>query len=120
MALPDADYYAFDDVASRVRSLSDTAQQGTTLELLEQLAGRYRHETMMMQALRFQCTCSTDRVAAVMMHLSADELTEMIDDPGYGEVVCHFCAHAYRFEAEALRLMIEEQHPIAASPIGEA
>ena len=42
MALPDADPYAFDDVARRVRALSDIPWEGSITDLVSTLAGSYR------------------------------------------------------------------------------
>ena len=120
LALPDADPYAFDEVARRVRALSDQPWQGNMLDLLTHLSGDYRHETMLMQDLRYDCTCSTERVAGVLISLGVDELRSMAADPGYGEIVCHYCNHAYRFEEEALLLMADGLQPIEATPLGEA
>ncbi len=120
LALPDADPYAFDEVARRVRRLSDEPWHGNMLELLSHLAGDYRHETMLMQDLRYDCTCNTERVARVLISLGADELRSMASDPGYGEIVCHYCNHAYRFEEDALLLMADGLQPIAEKPLGEA
>jgi molecular chaperone Hsp33 len=120
MALPDADPYAFDDVARRVRSLSATPWRGDTVDLLRMLVGDYRHETMLMQDVRFECLCSTERVAGVLSSLGAPELRTMAQDPGFGQVVCHFCNHAYRFEADALLLMADGLEPIQDLPLGEA
>jgi len=120
MALPDADPYAFDDVARRVRKLSETPFEGEMVDLLNELTGNYRHETMLMQDLRFACSCSTEAVARVLISLGSEELRSMALDPGHAEIVCHYCNHAYRFEEEALRLMADELEPITDLPLGEA
>ena len=120
LALPGADPYAFDDVAMRVRALSDAPFDGNAKDLLEHLAGNYETETTAVEDLRFDCNCSQDRVTRVLISLGGEELLSLAEDPGYGEVVCHFCNHAYRFEEEALRLMAEGLEPIQGSPVGEA
>lgn len=90
------------------------------IDLLNHLSGSYRHETMLMQDLRFHCSCSTEAVARVLISLGANELLSMAEDPGHAEIVCHYCNHAYRFEEQALRLMADELEPITAEPMGEA
>ena len=120
MALPDADPYAFDDVARRVRALSDTPWEGSITDLVSTLAGSYRHETMAMQAFRFECPCTTEAVARVLISLGPEELISMALDPGHAEIVCHYCNHAYRFEEQALRLMADDLQPIEDAPLGEA
>ena len=120
MALPDADPYAFDAVARRVRALSDTPWEGSITDLVSTLAGSYRHETMAMQAFRFECPCTTEAVARVLISLGPEELISMALDPGHAEIVCHYCNHAYRFEEQALRLMADDLQPIEDAPLGEA
>ena len=120
LALPDADPYAFDDVARRIRALSDEPWEAEMGDLLNHLSGSYRHETMLMQDLRFDCSCSTEAVARVLISLGAGELVSMAEDPGHAEIICHYCNHAYRFEEQALRLMADELEPITAASMGEA
>lgn len=55
--------------------------------------------------LFFRCTCSRERVRATLLALGAAELREMLREPGYGEVTCHFCNEVYRFEPAELQEM---------------
>jgi molecular chaperone Hsp33 len=120
LALPDADPYAFDEVARRVRLLSETPWEGSVKELADELCGDHGYEILLMQELNFDCMCSEERVTKVLISLGPGELRSIAEDPGYGEIICHFCNHAYRFEKQALLLMADRLEPITAKSIGEA
>jgi molecular chaperone Hsp33 len=89
--------------------------------VLGELAGPYPMELMEAGAVQFSCRCSTDTVTGVLAAIGAAEIEAMIKDPGYAEITCHFCNHSYRFEKEALQLLLDQsQPPIPGEPIGEA
>ena len=47
---------------------------------------------------RFACTCSRERVRAMIQHLGAQEAEEIIAERGDIEVGCEFCGQQYRFD----------------------
>lgn len=51
------------------------------------------------RALDFQCPCSRERVANVLVSLGPDELQAMVAEPEPVEVRCQFCNQVYRFDA---------------------
>jgi molecular chaperone Hsp33 len=121
LALPDADPFAFDEVAARVRRVSDAPVVGDIREVLAGLAGDYPVELMEAGAVQFNCRCSTETVTGVLVAIGAVELKDMIRDPGHAEITCHFCNHTYRFEKEALQLLLDQsQPPIVGESLGEA
>lgn len=50
-------------------------------------------------ALSFRCSCSRDRVAAMMRMLGRDEVHSILADQGKVEVTCEFCRKRYVFDA---------------------
>lgn len=48
---------------------------------------------------RFACTCSRERVAAMLQGLGREEVEGLIDERGAVEVGCEFCGQQYRFDA---------------------
>lgn len=50
------------------------------------------------QAPRFGCTCSRERVAAMLVSLGAEEAESIIAERGQIEVGCDFCGQQYRFD----------------------
>jgi molecular chaperone Hsp33 len=48
---------------------------------------------------RFACTCSRQRVSAMLRGLGRDEVESLIIERGIAEVACDFCGAEYRFDA---------------------
>ncbi len=48
---------------------------------------------------RFACTCSRQRVAAMLQNLGAGEAQEILAEQGQIEIGCDFCGAQYRFDA---------------------
>lgn len=48
---------------------------------------------------RFACTCSRQRVAAMLQNLGAGESQEILAEQGQIEIGCDFCGAQYRFDA---------------------
>ena len=70
------------------------------------------------QGPRFACTCSRERVAAMLVSLGADEVESVIAERGSIEVGCDFCGQQYRFDAiDAAQLFTgaDKQPPSSSS-----
>ncbi|MDR3066414.1 MULTISPECIES: Hsp33 family molecular chaperone HslO [Comamonas] len=62
------------------------------------------------QAPRFACTCSRDRVAAMLVSLGEEEVDSIVAERGKIEVGCDFCGQQYQFDAiDAARLFTDVQ-----------
>ncbi|MFN3732775.1 Hsp33 family molecular chaperone HslO [Comamonas testosteroni] len=62
------------------------------------------------QAPRFACTCSRDRVVAMLTSLGEEEVESIVAERGKIEVGCDFCGQQYQFDAiDAARLFTEVQ-----------
>ncbi len=62
------------------------------------------------QAPRFACTCSRDRVVAMLTSLGEEEVESIVAERGKVEVGCDFCGQQYHFDAiDAARLFTEVQ-----------
>lgn len=62
------------------------------------------------QAPRFACTCSRDRVVAMLTSLGEEEVESIVAERGKVEVGCDFCGQQYQFDAiDAARLFTEVQ-----------
>lgn len=103
LGLPDHDPYAFDAVGRMVRSLPLTASAET---LLAELAGDFAVEVLDEQPLEFRCRCSLERASSTLLLLGEADLLSLAAEPGYAEITCHYCGHNYRFEKDALTLLV--------------
>lgn len=50
------------------------------------------------RALRFSCTCSRERVQAMLVSLGEDEAMAAAAATGVAEIVCEFCGRSYHFD----------------------
>lgn len=61
----------------------------------------YSHEDVRLfdpRPLAFRCSCSPDRVAAMLRMLGYDEVRAILAERGLVEVGCEFCGASYRFD----------------------
>jgi molecular chaperone Hsp33 len=109
-----------EDAWTRIQHL--TATLGDT-ELLttapEQLLYRLYHEESVRlfepRPLAFGCSCSRERVEAMLRALGRDEVEATLEDrDGEIEVICEFCAQRYTFDR------IDAEHLLSASPAASA
>lgn len=117
--MPDqhADRQTNDDQWQTLETLAGTLTTEELLNLpLDTILYRLFHETPPQLAqpveLRFACTCSRDRVEAMLLSLGRAELQAMLDEQGEADVRCDFCRENQHFDADQLRMLIQA----AASP----
>lgn len=60
------------------------------------------------QIVKFNCSCSFDRVLGALKMLGVDELEDMIIKDGGAEATCHFCGKTYRANIDHLNELIED------------
>lgn len=63
---------------------------------------------------RFQCRCSTDRVATMLLSLGEAELRETLAEEGQVEVRCDFCLAYYRYDEVDIEALLT--NPVARAP----
>lgn len=83
---------------------TDMILQGATpLDMLKTALGSFEVEVLETRDVRFQCTCSRERVLTMLGGLEPAELEQMIAD-GTGERVnCHVCNTSYDVSVDELR-----------------
>lgn len=60
------------------------------------------------QPLTFQCRCSRDRAADILVSLGQAELESMVREHGEAEMRCEFCAEVYRFNRAELEEILRD------------
>lgn len=64
--------------------------------------------------LRFECTCSQERVVGLVASLGADEVRSMLHEDQGAELRCHFCSQVYHLSTQELEQVLERlEHPPA-------
>ena len=67
--------------------------------------------------LRFACSCSRERVAAMLESLGPGEARAAVID-GSAEIHCEFCGQAYRFAPEEIEALFSRPVPEGRAPEG--
>ncbi|UCE32391.1 MAG: Hsp33 family molecular chaperone HslO [Burkholderiales bacterium] len=91
------------DAWNRVQHLADTITADELLRLapeqvLRRLFWQERPEAMDSRACEFACSCTRERVAAMLRMLGRDEVESILDERGQIDVHCEFCNTHYRFD----------------------
>jgi molecular chaperone Hsp33 len=91
--------------------LSDTPEA-----LLHKLFWQENFKTLDQRSLRFSCTCSRDKVGAMLKMLGRAEVESILAEQGEIKTQCDFCNTEYRFDpVDAAAVFIEGVMPPAAS-----
>lgn len=116
--MPDqhADHATNNEHWNTLETLAATLTTAELLELpLDTILHRLFHETPPDLAqpvdLHFACTCSRDRVEAMLQSLGIQELQALLDEQGGADVRCEFCRHNQHFDAAALQALMAAVAP---------
>ena len=95
--------------SARLADISRRLDRGVTLDQLvaDALEG-LPYDVHEMFPVRFSCSCSKERVGAILGGFSKKELEEMLSEREVIEVRCHFCNEIYRFTEEEVEELIRK------------
>ncbi|MEE4250951.1 MAG: Hsp33 family molecular chaperone HslO, partial [Alcanivoracaceae bacterium] len=96
-----------------VVTLADTLSMEELLDLpAETVLHRLFHETPPQVTtptpLRFQCTCSRDKVTDTLLSLGRTELQAILDEQGSATISCDFCSRDEHFDRVDLGQLIHQ------------
>ena len=102
----------------------------TSDELLSLSPDEISHRLFWQEALehyapltpRFQCTCSRERIAKMLISLGQEEVDSIINEQGSVSVTCEFCGRKYSFDpVDAAHLFVVgiESSPTATLADGQ-
>lgn len=106
-----------DDSWERAQALAATITDSELLTLSSQeVIRRLFHEEDLRlfdaEPVAFHCTCSNERVGAMLRSLGRDEVMDVVRSEGQVEVTCQFCNKRYVFDAvDAEQLFAGEGSP---------
>lgn len=111
-----------EDGWNRASALFDTLRPDELLQWpAETLLTRLFHEEGVRllgdKPLRFACSCSRERVAAMLQSLGLAEARATVIG-GSAQVRCEFCGQAYRFGPEEIEALFSQRGPEAPAPGG--
>ncbi|WP_417599061.1 Hsp33 family molecular chaperone HslO [Oceanospirillum sp.] len=112
----EADLNAWEHAVSLAETIKD--EELAELPFEELLHRLYHQEEVRIFAaspLRFNCTCSEERVKNALVSMGKEELNEVIREQGAVESKCQFCNTLYRFSAADIETLFD--NPDAPSPV---
>ncbi|MCA1322089.1 Hsp33 family molecular chaperone HslO [Bacillus tianshenii] len=80
----------------------------TPEELLNEILGAENVKFLETLPVEFKCQCSKERFERAIISLGEKEITEIIEEDGQAEAMCHFCNSSYKFSKEELESMREQ------------
>lgn len=102
--LPEAtetDLLMAEDVVSHLKPISEMIREGMTPDEIA-LALFDEVEIMSVTTVKFQCSCSKERLHEALSTIDPEELELMIKEDKGAEIICHFCNTAYQFSEDEL------------------
>ena len=118
--LPDAEP-SDDDAWVRAVHLGSTITREELLALpVREIVHRLYHEEDLRLFSRmpvsFRCSCSRERVEAVLRMLGRDEIHSILDEQGAVSVDCEFCGSRYEFDRIDAEQLFTALHSVPATP----
>jgi len=118
--LPDAES-SDDDAWVRAVHLGSTITREELLALpVREIVHRLYHEEdirlFSRMPVSFRCSCSRERVEAVLRMLGRDEIHSILDEQGSVSVDCEFCGSRYEFDRIDAEQLFTALHSFPAAP----
>jgi molecular chaperone Hsp33 len=80
----------------------------TPEELLTEILGAENVKFLETLPVEFKCQCSKERFERAIISLGEKEITDVIEEDGQAQTMCHFCNSTYIFSKEELESMREQ------------
>jgi len=97
----EADILLAEDVVKHLRPISEMIHDGMTPDQIA--TGLFADvEVMGVSTVKFQCSCSKERLHDALSTIDADEIDEIIKEDKGAEITCHFCNTSYHFTEDEL------------------
>lgn len=111
---------ASEEVWNRASHLAATVQRDELLTLsANEVIYRLFHEEDIRlfdsEHLAFRCSCSHERVVAMLRGLGPDEVRDILREQGHVEITCEYCNHQYCFDAVDVEQLFATTTPAQGS-----
>jgi molecular chaperone Hsp33 len=108
-----------EDSWNRATTLAETITGAELLSLpVRDLLHRLYHQEDVRlfepRPVSFRCSCSSDRVGAMLRMLGHAEVRSILDERETVEVTCEFCNREYRYDSVDAELLFAAAHPTQA------
>ena len=94
---------------SKLPPVTQLLSEGCTPKMiLERALSGLEVEILQMDSIDFICPCSRERMSKALISLGRQELSDIIEEQGDAQLVCHFCNKKYDFNKEELMGLLNE------------
>ncbi len=87
------------------------SEEGLLVDLMDKIfhdvADEFKPEVLQYKEMELKCDCSRERMEQALMTIGKKDLTEILEEDGQAELVCHFCNEKYLFDKDDLKNMLE-------------
>jgi molecular chaperone Hsp33 len=92
-----------------VNSITNMINSGLDAEgIISKVFGEIEYKVHERKNIRYECTCSKERLEKALISIGKKDLEEIIHNQGHAELVCHFCNKRYYFERDGLVNLLEK------------
>lgn len=111
-ALPGASDKELKTIESHINEMHSLAQRlsenSDPMSLLGQIFQSTAFLLLEEKPLKFQCSCSSERVERALTLVGTDELQDMLSKDDGASVRCDFCTKEYKLDREKLQTLIQQ------------
>ena len=110
--MPEADESAISKLEERlgkVKSVTDMIRSGLDAEgMMKDILGDIEFKVYEKKQIEYRCNCNKERLERALISIGKQELTELIEEQGNAELVCHFCNSKYHFDKDELTELLDK------------
>lgn len=110
--LPGAEDGCIDSLEQNLNGLPSVTEMLTAGMTPEEIGRRvlrgFDTEILAATEVLYRCGCNKERYRKALAAIGRDELTDIIEQDGQAEVVCHFCNKKYLFSESELRDILQK------------
>ena len=97
------DIKKLEEMAMTIPSTAHMLEVGMSMEeMAAEILNGFSFEVLGKSEVHYRCDCSRERFARGLISLGQEELTDIIEEQGEADLLCHFCEKTYHFTKEEL------------------
>ena len=97
------DIQKLEEMAMTIPSTAHMLEMGMSMEdMAGEILKGFAYEILGESPVQYRCNCSRERFTRGLISLGEKEISDMIEEQGEADLVCHFCAKTYHFTKEEL------------------
>lgn len=110
--MPEADeavIVKLEERLSGIRSVTEMIKAGLDAEgIIKDILGDIEFKVYEDKQVEYRCNCNKERLERALISIGKQELSDLIEEQGNAELVCHFCNSKYHFDKNELTALLEK------------